>query len=97
MADKSSRFAGRLRELREEAGLTQEQLAAKAGMHKLGIAKLERGERGPSWSTVVALCEALGVPCQAFLEAPKTSQKPRRRGRPPKEAKPARKSKRDRS
>jgi transcriptional regulator with XRE-family HTH domain len=78
MADKTDRFAARLKELREAAGLTQDQLAAKAGLHIMGIGKLEQGTRKPAWDTVVALSEALNVPCQAFLEEPK----------PPAEAKP---------
>ena len=41
----SERFAGRLRELREQAGLTQEQLADKAGLTKWGITDLERSSR----------------------------------------------------
>ena len=32
--------------------------------------KLERGEREPAWGTVLALMDALGVSCQAFLEEP---------------------------
>ena len=35
-------FAGRLRELREQAGLTQQQLGQKAGLSQAGIADLEQ-------------------------------------------------------
>jgi transcriptional regulator with XRE-family HTH domain len=59
-------FADKLKELRLGAGLTQTQLAEKAGMHRQGIAKLEMGEREPTWQTVQALARALGVSCQAF-------------------------------
>lgn len=62
-------FGERLKQLREAAGLSQPELAAKAGMHKFGIAKLERGDREPSWSSVVALTKALGVDCREFLPA----------------------------
>jgi transcriptional regulator with XRE-family HTH domain len=61
-------FGPRLRELREAAGLTQVQLAERAGLHPQGVVKLERGEREPAWSTVVALCAALDVSCERFLE-----------------------------
>lgn len=81
----SERFAGRLRELREQAGLTQEQLADKAGLTKWGITDLERGRRSPTWGTVLVLCEALGVDCTAFTQAPATESK-RGRGRPRKMA-----------
>jgi transcriptional regulator with XRE-family HTH domain len=63
-------FGPRLKELREAVGLTQSQLAERAGLHRQGIVKLERGEREPAWGTVLALMDALGVSCQAFLEEP---------------------------
>jgi transcriptional regulator with XRE-family HTH domain len=74
-------FAGRLRELRENAGWTQQQLAEKAGLTRDGVAQLETGRRKPGWDTVVAICKALGVTCDAFLQAPTTSP-PAGPGRP---------------
>src|SRR4051812_43980749 len=61
-----SSFGDRLKSLREDAGLTQVDLAVKAGMHRFGIAKLEQGVREPSWATVQSLAKALGVSCSAF-------------------------------
>ena len=53
-------FATRLRQLRERAGLTQEQLAERAGLTANAISALERGERRhPYPHTVQALAEAL--------------------------------------
>lgn len=76
-------FAARLKELREEAGITQEQLAAKAGLSKDGISHLEQGRRIPSWETVLQLATALGVDCRAFSEAPTNADRtPTPRGRP---------------
>lgn len=73
-----------MRELRTAAGLSQPELAERAGMNRFGVAKLEQGVREPSWSTIKALCLALGVKCDAFMLAPATQ--PRRGpGRPPKE------------
>jgi transcriptional regulator with XRE-family HTH domain len=74
-------FAGRLRELRERAGLTQQQLARKAGLDKDSVSRLERARWQPTWETVVALAGALGVDCTAFLQPP-TEQPPARPGRP---------------
>lgn len=55
-------FGERLRQVREVAGLTQEELAAKAGMTAKGIAAIERGRRQrPYPSTVRALADALGL------------------------------------
>jgi transcriptional regulator with XRE-family HTH domain len=59
-------FGERLRSLRKEAGLTLTELSAKAGMHLQAIFKLEAGEREPSWSSVLALADALGVALTAF-------------------------------
>jgi len=74
-------FAGRLKELREQAGLTQQQLGEKAGLHKLTVAKLEQGIREPTWATVQVLVEALGLSCEAFMRAP-AKRRPQGRGRP---------------
>lgn len=60
-------FGPRLRKLREKAGLTQEQLAERAGVKKLAVWRWETGAREPSWGHVVALAKALGVECTAFL------------------------------
>ncbi|HWY88248.1 MAG TPA: helix-turn-helix transcriptional regulator [Gemmataceae bacterium] len=77
------RFALLLKELREKAGLTQEQLGDLAAIHKLTVAKLEQGIREPSWATVQALAAALGVECTAFTEEPADGDKaPTPRGRP---------------
>ena len=53
-------FGSRLRRLREAAGLTQEDLAARAGLSAKGISDLERGaRRRPHPHTVRALADAL--------------------------------------
>jgi transcriptional regulator with XRE-family HTH domain len=61
-------FADRLRELRGKAGLSQAELANRAGLHRFGISKLELGLREPTWATVQALALALGVDCTAFAD-----------------------------
>ena len=64
-----------LKVLRERAGLSQQALADSAGMHVLGVAKLEQGLREPGWSTVLALAKALGVTPNDFLPPPETARK----------------------
>jgi transcriptional regulator with XRE-family HTH domain len=80
-------FADRLRELREAKGLTQKQLAELAGVSLRGVAQWEQGVREPGWSSVVALCEALAVSCEAFRQEPtrKGETKPGRPRRPARE------------
>jgi predicted ATPase/transcriptional regulator with XRE-family HTH domain len=56
-------FGARLRRLREAAGLTQEELAERAGLTRKAISVLERGERKrPYPHTVRSLADALGLP-----------------------------------
>jgi transcriptional regulator with XRE-family HTH domain len=81
-------FADKLRELREAAGLTQEQLAERAGLHTLSVAKLEQGVREPTWATVLELAEALGVSVAKFAEQTVNRAAKRVRGRPPKAVPP---------
>lgn len=52
-------FGGRVRELRLEAGLTQERLAEEAGLHRTYVGSLERGERNVSVVNLYALAAAL--------------------------------------
>jgi transcriptional regulator with XRE-family HTH domain len=59
-------FGGRLRALREGAGLSQRELADKTGCNQFTVAKLERGLQEPAWPLVLALAKALGVTCEAF-------------------------------
>jgi transcriptional regulator with XRE-family HTH domain len=82
-----STFAERLKHLREAAGLSQPELAERAGMNRFGVAKLEQGVREPSWATVQALAAALGVTVLEFADdapPPKKaeSEEETKKGRP---------------
>ena len=59
-------FAKKLKAVREAKGMTQQQVADAAGIHRLSVAKLEQGVHEPTWATVQALAAALGVDCTAF-------------------------------
>lgn len=62
---RSETFAALLRRLRERAALTQESLAARAGLSAKAVSALERGERQhPYPYTVRALADALGLSLQ---------------------------------
>ncbi|HEY7308390.1 MAG TPA: helix-turn-helix transcriptional regulator [Gemmataceae bacterium] len=80
-------FAGRLRELRLAAGLSQRELAERAGIDKDSLSRLERDRWQPTWETVLALASALGVEVGAFTVAPKDTPSPER-GRPRKASAP---------
>jgi transcriptional regulator with XRE-family HTH domain len=80
---KADLFAGRLKELRAAADLSLKELAERAGITPDAVVKLESGNRKPAWETVVALADALGVECTAFLREGNRGQVPKRpRGRP---------------
>jgi transcriptional regulator with XRE-family HTH domain len=83
----TTHFGQRLRELREQAGLSQYALAKKAGLTKQALSHLELGVRGPVWETVQRLAMALGLDCRVFadesLELP-AEEPARPRGRPKK-------------
>lgn len=49
----------RIRRLRQEAGLTQEELAAKAGIGRVTLSRIETGEQSPRYETLVALATAM--------------------------------------
>jgi transcriptional regulator with XRE-family HTH domain len=61
----------RIRDLREERGLTQRELARRAGLTPSGVGFIEHGQtRNPSAETVVAIARALGVPVEELLGEP---------------------------
>lgn len=65
---KNTGFGPRLKLLREAAGLSQAVLAAKVGMNRFSLSKLELGSRQPTWSTVIDLADALGVSTEQFRD-----------------------------
>lgn len=60
-------FGARVRKLRIEAGLTQEQLAERAELHPTFISNLERGYRVPTLVTVVQIAFSLDVTPSVLL------------------------------
>lgn len=77
MKDIAIRLAERVRALRIEAGITQAELAANAGVTVETVARLERVLRGrssananPSLETLARLGEALGVEVAQLLDTP---------------------------
>src|SRR5438105_3051818 len=63
------RFGERLRELRNQSGFTQEQLAEKAQITTSYVGRLERGGSAPGIDLVERLATALGVKVADLLPA----------------------------
>lgn len=67
-ADGLARLVGsRLREARQERGLSLGSLASAAGIGKGSLSEIENGLRNPTLSTLYALAAALGVPLASLL------------------------------
>lgn len=55
------RFGARVRAEREQLGVSQEELAHRAGMHRTYLGGVERGERNVGLLNVLRIARALGV------------------------------------
>jgi transcriptional regulator with XRE-family HTH domain len=61
------RFGSRVRAERERLGVSQEELADRAGMHRTYLGGVERGERNLGLLNVVRIAKALGLPASTLL------------------------------
>jgi transcriptional regulator with XRE-family HTH domain len=61
-------FAANLRRERKAAGLSQEQLASRSGLHATEISRLERATREPRLGTIARLARALGIDADILLK-----------------------------
>lgn len=59
----------RLREMREERGISMRTLATKSGLSANALSMIERSKTSPSVSTLYKLADALGVSITAFFGA----------------------------
>jgi transcriptional regulator with XRE-family HTH domain len=66
--DIPQRFAENLTRLRQDAGFSQEELAARAAVHRTQVSLMEGGQRLPRLETLVKLVGALETTSDALLE-----------------------------
>lgn len=76
VCDLRRRFSSRLRDLRVQAGLSQDRLAEAAGISPQAVAAFEQGERFPRAETLALLADALGVDPASLLVAPHRTAEP---------------------
>lgn len=61
------RFGARVRAERDRLGVSQEELADRAGLHRTYLGGVERGERNVGLQNIVRIARALGVPASDLL------------------------------
>ncbi len=69
MKDKTNiLFGRRLRQLREEKGISQEQFAYDAGLHRAYIGQIERAEKNISLKNIALIAKTLDVNISVLLD-----------------------------
>lgn len=69
-----SEFGRRIRRTRQEAGLSQEELAHRAGLHRTYIGSVERGERNIGLLNITALATVLQVDASVLMSGLRRSE-----------------------
>ena len=59
--DVRKKLGSKVQRLRHDQGLSQEELADRAGLHRTYVSGVERGVRNPTLTVVERLARALGV------------------------------------
>ena len=68
MNDLKSIIGKRIRDYRQQQGLSQEKLAERAGCHATYIGQIERGEKNATLESIQKIAEALQVPLSLLFE-----------------------------
>ena len=55
------RFGNKVRDERTKLGISQEELAARAGVHRTYIGMIERAEKNITLENIEKVCKALGL------------------------------------
>src|SRR3954469_20566035 len=64
------RLGNAIKQHRSALGISQEELAARAGLHRTYVSEVERGERNPSIKSIEKLAQALEVSFTRLFERP---------------------------
>ena len=66
-------LGGRIRQTREQRGLSLTDLSIAVGSDKSALSKIEKGERVPNLETIGKLADEMGVPMILWLQEPTSS------------------------
>lgn len=66
----ANQLGKKIRNLRHQLGLTQEQLGERANIHYSYVGQMERGDKMPSLQTLKRIATALSTDLQHLLEEP---------------------------
>jgi transcriptional regulator with XRE-family HTH domain len=64
----------RIKELRRQAGLKQEQVAEAVGIDSKSLSRIEQGKHYPSLETLESLGDALKAPLREFFDFPEDKE-----------------------
>ena len=67
MTDPKKLFAAKLKKLRLELGISQEELAERSSLHRTYISLIERAQRNVALENIYKLAKALEVPPSSLL------------------------------
>ena len=62
------KLGGNLRKYRDSHGISQEELAHRAGLDRTYVGGVERGERNPTILSILKICDALGISLSNLVE-----------------------------
>ena len=68
MTDIMLRFGNKVRRERIRLGISQEELAARAGLHRTYIGMIERAEKNITLGSIEKICNALGMSVGEFFK-----------------------------
>lgn len=67
-ADAQNWVGDRIRQLRENHGISQEELADRCGIHRTHLSKIERGKISPAVVTLSRIAGALKIKMSSFFD-----------------------------
>jgi transcriptional regulator with XRE-family HTH domain len=71
-------LAAAIRRLRQERALSQEDLAHASGITTAALARVEREQSNPAWTTVTSIANGLGISLHELVDAVEAERRRKR-------------------